>query len=291
MKLVSYALGSRYAVGRLTRDGRWLEPVPGTESNEPDGMLKLIDAWDRLQPDDDRPDAHRLLLDSVEVLATIPRPRKNIFCVGKNYSDHVKEFGVSGYDASGGEETPDKPIFFTKAPSTVLAPGKSIESHPGITQAIDYEAEVGAIIGRGGRSIPREKALDHVWGYTILNDVTARDLQRDHRQWFLGKSLDTFCPMGPWAVTSDEVDIECLDITCEVNGELRQASNTSSLIFDLPTLIETLSAGITLEPGDIIATGTPEGVGIGFSPPKFLQPGDDIVIRISGLGTLRNSVA
>jgi 2-keto-4-pentenoate hydratase/2-oxohepta-3-ene-1,7-dioic acid hydratase in catechol pathway len=171
-----------------------------------------------------------------------------------------------------------------------LAPGGTIDPHTELTSALDYEAELGVIIGKGGRNISRADALDHVWGYTVLNDVTARDLQRDHQQWFLGKSLDSFCPMGPWAVTADEVIWDALDISCTVNGEVRQSNKTSNLIFDVPALIEILSAGITLQPGDILATGTPDGVGIGFTPPRFLATGDEVVVTISGLGSLRNTV-
>jgi 2-keto-4-pentenoate hydratase/2-oxohepta-3-ene-1,7-dioic acid hydratase in catechol pathway len=220
-------------------------------------------------------------------------PRRNIFCVGKNYYDHAEEFGRSGYDASAGDRSnhvPDKPVIFTKVPSSVIGPGSRIEPHLGLTGELDYEAELTVIIGRGGRAIPAARALDHVWGYTIINDVTARNLQRDHKQWFLGKSLDGFCPMGPWAVTADEINPEALEISCWVNGELRQHARSSSLIFDVPTLIETISAGITLLPGDVIATGTPAGVGIGFDPPRFLQPGDTVQITITGLGALTNTV-
>jgi 2-keto-4-pentenoate hydratase/2-oxohepta-3-ene-1,7-dioic acid hydratase in catechol pathway len=292
MKFVSYATGDQYAVGLMTRDGQSLQTVRGTESDKPDGMLRLIDRWEELRPEPSMLRGHTLSLEDVRLLAPIPRPPRNVFCVGKNYTEHAKEFSGSGYDTTGSpDDQPKRPIFFTKAPSSVLAPGGLIESHAAITEEIDYEAELGAIIGRRGRTIPRGQALDYVWGYTILNDVTARDLQRAHEQWFLGKSLDTFCPMGPWAVTADEIDVGELDITCSINGEVRQSSNTSALIFDVPTIIETLSAGITLEPGDIIATGTPEGVGIGFNPPRFLRTGDEIVINISGLGTLQNTMA
>jgi 2-keto-4-pentenoate hydratase/2-oxohepta-3-ene-1,7-dioic acid hydratase in catechol pathway len=289
MRFVSYATGGRHSVG-LLRDEWTMCPVPGTESDEPTGMLHLIKNWSEMEDALADLDAPRVPLDSVELLAPIPLPRRNIFCVGKNYADHVREFGESGYDSTGDARSPEKPIFFTKAPSTVLAPGKVIDAHSTLTREVDYEAELAVIIGKGGRSITREAALKHVWGYTILNDVTARDLQRDHRQWFLGKSLDTFGPMGPWAVTADEVNEQALEISCSVNGELRQEAKTSALIFDIPTLIEVLSAGITLQPGDIIATGTPEGVGIGFTPPRFLEKGDEISIRITGLGTLRNSL-
>jgi 2-keto-4-pentenoate hydratase/2-oxohepta-3-ene-1,7-dioic acid hydratase in catechol pathway len=172
----------------------------------------------------------------------------------------------------------------------VIGHGVDIEPHTAVTSALDYEAELGVIIGRGGRGISRQQAMDHVWGYTIINDVTARDLQKNHKQWFLGKSLDTFCPMGPWAVTADEIGDGPLDLLCTVNGEVRQRASTADLIFDIPTIIETISRGMTLQPGDVIATGTPKGVGLGFDPPRFLQPGDVVEISISGLGTLRNTV-
>ena len=295
MKFASYAAKGRYGVGLLSRDERSLVPVPGTDGAEPVGMLHLIANWSELEATvrgltGARLSVDSLSVDSLEMLAPIPRPHRNIICVGKNYADHVKEFGASGYDSTGGAETPKRPVFFTKAPTTVLAPGGTIDPHTELTSALDYEAELGVIIGKGGRNISRADALDHVWGYTVLNDVTARDLQRDHQQWFLGKSLDSFCPMGPWAVTADEVIWDALDISCTVNGEVRQSNKTSNLIFDVPALIEILSAGITLQPGDIIATGTPDGVGIGFTPPRFLATGDEVVVTISGLGSLRNTV-
>jgi 2-keto-4-pentenoate hydratase/2-oxohepta-3-ene-1,7-dioic acid hydratase in catechol pathway len=235
-------------------------------------------------------------LAEVELLAPLPRPRRNVFCVGKNYREHAREFGASGYDASGGASAdgghlPARPVVFTKPPSSVIGPGALIERHADVAHELDYEAELAVIIGPGGRDIPASRALRHVWGYTIVNDVTARDRQRDHKQWFLGKGLDTFCPMGPYAVTADEVDGTALQVECRVNGELRQKAGTADLVFGIPELIETISAGLTLEPGDVIATGTPAGVGIGFDPPRFLSAGDVIEISISGLGTLRNGVA
>lgn len=233
-------------------------------------------------------------LADVTLLAPFPEPARNVMCVGKNYREHSAEFARSGFDASGGAagapEIPARPVIFTKSPGSVIGPGDPIDPHAGLTSGLDYEAELAVIVGPGGRGIPADRAWEHVWGYTIINDVTARDLQRDHKQWFLGKSLDTFCPMGPWAVTADEVDATSLSVTCHVNGELRQKANTRDLIFGIPELIETLSAGITLRPGDIIATGTPAGVGIGFSPPRFLAPGDVVTVEIEGLGTLTNPV-
>jgi 2-keto-4-pentenoate hydratase/2-oxohepta-3-ene-1,7-dioic acid hydratase in catechol pathway len=232
-------------------------------------------------------------LSGVRLLAPIPRPRRNILCVGKNYREHAREFARSGYEAGAvaGKDVDDYPALFSKLPGTVIGPGDTIDLHPGVTQAVDYEAELAVIIGKGGRGISREAAWSHIWGYTIVNDVTARDLQRNHKQWFLGKSLDGFCPMGPWIVTADAVDARDMTVTCHVNGDLRQQAHTGDLIFDIPTLIATLSAGITLEPGDIIATGTPAGVGIGMTPPRFLVPGDRVEITISGIGTLANSCA
>jgi 2-keto-4-pentenoate hydratase/2-oxohepta-3-ene-1,7-dioic acid hydratase in catechol pathway len=224
--------------------------------------------------------------------APIPEPRRNIFCVGKNYHEHAKEFGQSGYDMSAGkgEDAPPAPVVFTKPASTVVGDQDDVLSFPEVTQQMDYEVELGVIIGRGGRGITAADALDHVWGYTIINDVTARDLQQKHRQWFIGKSLDTYCPMGPWIVTADEVDVTRLDVRCWINDELRQNANTSDLIFDVPTIIATLSAGMTLRPGDVIATGTPAGVGIGFKPPRFLKSGDVMKLSIGNLGTLTNRV-
>ena len=229
----------------------------------------------------------------IKLLAPIPKPLRNIFCVGKNYTNHAREFSRSGFDAgqsAPADAIPEYPIIFTKPAHTVIAQGEDVWSAEGVTQALDYEAELAVIIGKGGRGISKAQAMQHVWGYTIVNDVTARDWQKRHKQWFLGKSFDTFCPMGPSAVTADEVDGANLEVKCWINGELRQHANTRDLIFDIPTLIETISAGITLYPGDIIATGTPEGVGIGFDPPKFLKSSDVMTIEIEGLGRLENRV-
>jgi 2-keto-4-pentenoate hydratase/2-oxohepta-3-ene-1,7-dioic acid hydratase in catechol pathway len=226
-----------------------------------------------------------------KVLAPIT-PRRNIFCVGKNYHEHAREFAQSGFDTSAakGELSPEAPVIFTKPPSTVIADGEPVCNFTGLTTQLDYEVELAVVIGKPGRGIRKADALDHVWGYTIVNDVTARDLQQKHRQWFIGKSIDSFCPMGPWLVTADEVDVGNLDVQCWINGELRQNANTRDLIFDVPTIIETLSAGVTLLPGDVIATGTPAGVGLGFKPPKFLKTGDVMKLAIGNLGTLTNPV-
>jgi 2-keto-4-pentenoate hydratase/2-oxohepta-3-ene-1,7-dioic acid hydratase in catechol pathway len=232
-------------------------------------------------------------LGSVEILAPIPRPPRNIFCVGKNYRAHAQEFTRSGFDSSAkdaAEAIPSAPIIFSKVPECVIPSGAPILYPTGVSDKVDYEAELALVIGKGGRGIPKAEAYDHVFGYMIVNDMTARDLQGTHKQWLIGKSLDSFCPMGPWLVTADAVDPENLSVRCWVNDELRQDANTADLIFDIPTLIETLSAGITLYPGDIIATGTPAGVGIGFDPPRFLSKGDEVRIEIDGLGHLINKL-
>jgi 2-keto-4-pentenoate hydratase/2-oxohepta-3-ene-1,7-dioic acid hydratase in catechol pathway len=234
----------------------------------------------------------RLPFASVRLHAPIPRPAKNILCVGKNYYDHAKEFHNSGFDASAGKDAiPELPILFTKWPNSVIAHGEPIPSYLDYTNSTDYEGELTVVIGPGGRGIAKKDAFDHVYGYTIINDATARTLQNQHKQWFLGKSLDGYCPMGPCIVTADEVrNVAKLQLTTRVNGEVRQDAPVSQLIFDIPTLIETLSRVMTLEPGDLIATGTCAGVGIGFNPPKFLHKGDRVAITIEPIGTLENPV-
>lgn len=231
-------------------------------------------------------------LKDVHLSAPLPRPRRNIFCVGKNYYAHAKEFASSGFDSSAkaGGDVPSVPIIFSKVPESVIATGETIEIPHAVSTTIDYEAELGVIIGRGGKGISKADAMGHVWGYTIINDVTSRDWQNRHLQWHMGKSFDTFCPMGPWLVSADTCDGTHTQVRCYVNGEERQNASTTDLIFDIPTLIETLSAGITLYPGDVIATGTPVGVGIGFKPPRYLQTGDVVRVEIDGIGALENPV-
>lgn len=235
----------------------------------------------------------RIAADSVKLHAPFPRPAKNILCVGKNYHDHAKEFHASGFDASAGNDAiPELPIIFTKWPNSVIGPGEPIPSANDYTNSTDYEGELTVVIGEGGRNISQKDAYKHVYGYTIVNDATARTLQNRHKQWFLGKSLDGYCPMGPCIVSADEIeDVTQLRLLTKVNGEVRQDAYVSQLIFDIPTLIETLSRVMTLEPGDLIATGTCAGVGIGFDPPRFLKPGDVVDITIEPIGTLSNPVA
>lgn len=219
-----------------------------------------------------------------EVQLDVPfHPRRNILCVGKNYQEHVREF-----DQNKNAANPAAPIFFTKATTSVIGPDEEIDSHPDVTSQVDYEGELGVIIGKRGTDIAPEDAMKYVYGYTIINDVTARDLQKIHAQWFRGKSLDTFCPMGPTILVGGWP--APFTIYTRVNGHLRQEGNTSDLIFSIPKLISTLSAGMTLLPGDVIATGTPKGVGMGLNPPEFLKKGDVVEITIDPIGTLRNTV-
>lgn len=219
-----------------------------------------------------------------EVQLDVPfHPRRNILCVGKNYQEHVREF-----DQNKNAANPAAPIFFTKATTSVIGPDEEIDSHPDVTSQVDYEGELGVIIGKRGTDIAPEDAMKYVYGYTIINDVTARDLQKTHAQWFRGKSLDTFCPMGPTILVGGWP--APFTIYTSVNSHLRQEGNTSDLIFSIPKLISTLSAGMTLLPGDVIATGTPKGVGMGLNPPEFLKKGDVVEITIDPIGTLRNTV-
>jgi len=291
MKLAAYRHQNQPGVGRVSADGRQVEPFQLSAVELALGALPLLEALAVGKP---LPATGAAIgLDQVQLTAPLPRPRRNIFCVGKNYHAHAREFAGSGFDSSAksGGDIPADPIVFTKVPECVVGPSDAIRMPPeGVSTAIDYEAELAVIIGRGGKGITRADAMQHVWGYTIVNDVTSRDWQSRHQQWDMGKSFDTFCPMGPWLVSADEVDGQDTTVQCWVNGEERQNASTRDLIFDIPRLIETLSAGITLYPGDIIATGTPVGVGIGFKPPKYLKAGDVVKIAIAGIGTIENPV-
>ncbi|WP_319022484.1 MULTISPECIES: fumarylacetoacetate hydrolase family protein [unclassified Meridianimarinicoccus] len=221
--------------------------------------------------------------------APIPTPRKNVFCVGRNYAEHIAEGDRAQKQNVGVTE---HPVFFTKPPTAIVAPGGDVLIFPQVSTSIDYEVELAVVIGTAGRNISKADAMDHVFGYTILNDITARDIQRRHGgQYFKGKGLDGSCPLGPWIETADAIaDPHALSIGLKVNGEQRQDGNTADMIFDIPTLVAALSEGLTLQPGDIIATGTPSGVGYAMDPPKFLKHGDTVVCEVSGIGTLSNTV-
>ena len=292
MRIATFQHAGRRHVGRVSDDGASVQPFELDAAAAQHGAFALIEAaaQGRALPAVRR-DA--LPIASVRLEAPLPLPRRNLFCVGRNYHAHAKELSASVFK----DNAPDPnawPIVFSKVPETVVGPHDDVLL-PGdaVSSQIDYEAELTIVIGTAGRNITRADALGHVYGYTIVNDVTARDVQMRHQQWDLGKSFDTFCPMGPWIVTADAFDAAAFDPTatrvrCWVNGELRQDARTADLIFDIPTLIETCSRGITLLPGDIIATGTPAGVGMGMKPPRWLAHGDVVKIEIDGLGTIEN---
>jgi 2-keto-4-pentenoate hydratase/2-oxohepta-3-ene-1,7-dioic acid hydratase in catechol pathway len=290
MRIAAYLYQNEPGVGLVSPDLKSVQPLELPARLRALGALPLIESLSRGEPLP--PTGPALAIDQVKLTAPLPRPRRNIFCVGKNYHAHAKEFAGSGFDSSAkaGGDIPTVPIYFSKVPESVVGPGESIMIVPEVSTAIDYEAELAVVIGAGGKGIKAADAMKHVWGYTIINDVTARDWQSRHMQWHLGKSFDTFCPMGPWLVSADECDGTKTGVRCYVNGEERQNASTTDLIFDIPTLIETLSAGITLYPGDVIATGTPVGVGIGFKPPRYLKSGDVVRVEIDGIGVLENPV-
>jgi 2-keto-4-pentenoate hydratase/2-oxohepta-3-ene-1,7-dioic acid hydratase in catechol pathway len=286
MKLATYQSDGRRGVGIVSADGKTVQPLALDPAEAALGVLALVEAAAAGRPAP-APAGAPLDIASVRLEAPIPRPRRNLFCVGRNYHEHAKELSGSVFK----DNNPNPlawPIVFTKVPECVIGPGQPVRLPRAISTQIDYEAELAVVIGTGGRDIARADAMKHVYGYVAVNDVTARDVQMRHQQWDLGKSFDTFCPMGPWIVTADELNGQDTRVRCWVNGELRQDARTTDLIFDIPTLIETCSRGITLLPGDIIATGTPSGVGMGMKPPVFLQPGDTVRIEIDGLGVLEN---
>lgn len=295
MRFVSYLSNHETRLGMLDTTGENIIDLGNALDNCPVDMLDLVRHGNEVLKNIagiDPQGVNTTPVDDVTLLAPIPRPAKNIICVGKNYPDHVNEVKsvvASTTDTKG--DIPEHPIFFTKSPTSVIGNGASIPAYLDYTASVDYEGELAVVIGQGGRNIARQDALLHVFGYTVINDVTSRRLQRMHQQWFVGKSLDGFCPMGPSIVHRDAVaDLSKLRIQTHVNGELRQDGVVSEMIFDIPCLIESLSRTMTLETGDIIATGTPAGVGMGFKPPKFLKKGDKVSITIDTIGTLHNYV-
>ena len=231
-------------------------------------------------------------MNEVDLLSPIPVPVRDIICVGKNYAEHAKEVQKSSFSTLQGKmQVPKEPIIFNKATTSVIGPNDKIQLVNDRTNTTDYEGELGVIIGKRTKNIKYSNATDAIFGYTIINDVTARKLQNNHKQWFIGKSPDTYCPIGPSIVTKDEIKIiEDIKIQTFINGEIRQTGIVKDMIFNIPTIIETLSKSMTLVEGDIIATGTPSGVGIGFDPPKFLKSGDKVKISIDPIGILENDV-
>jgi len=286
MRMASWQWGGRDHVGTISADGREATPLAVRDCAR--GVLPLIQSVAQGEPMPS-PSGARLPVEVIELRAPLPRPLRSIFCVGRNYHAHARELASTVFSSTMPKEDP-WPIVFSKLAECVVGPHDQVKlPSPSTSVQIDYESELAVVIGKGGIDIPRSRAMAHVFGYTIVNDVTARDVQMRHQQWDLGKSFDTFCPMGPWITTADELDGNATRVRGYVNGELRQDGLTRDMIHDIPTLIETCSRGITLYPGDVIATGTPAGVGMGFDPPRWLRAGDRVRIEIDGIGAIENS--
>ncbi|WP_372712909.1 fumarylacetoacetate hydrolase family protein [Ilyobacter sp.] len=295
MKFIYYLEKNEKKVGILKNQDSILDISEFYSSKgleKPKDINELLDGWDEfilegLKKFISENEATSNLAD-VKILAPIEYPKRNLLCLGKNYLDHAKEtVGLNGSE----DNIPKFPIYFSKIANPAIGDGDTILSHKEITEMIDYEVELGIIIGKDGIDIKPEEAEDYIFGYTIVNDISARNIQRKHGQWFKGKCLETFCPMGPVIVHKSDIPFPVeLDIKCSINDELRQNSNTKMLIFDIPTIISDLSKGMYLRKGDIIITGTPSGVGLGFKPFKFLKPGDKVVCEIEKIGTLTNIV-
>ena len=286
MKLITYRQNGAEHVGALTEDGTGVLPLPVPYMNSLIETMTLTDLRSAVAAAER---GSALALSDVELLAPIPRPRQDVLCLGMNYLAHAEE--AARYSADAFRKERPVAVYFSKRVSEAGKPDGVIPRHAGLTDRLDYEAELAVVLGRTARDVKAADAADCIFGYTVLNDVSARDLQTGHKQWYFGKSLDGATPMGPVLVTADEIAYPpALEITCRVNGELRQQSNTSLLITSIGQILEELTAGMTLLPGTIIATGTPAGVGMGFDPPKFLQSGDVVECAIEGIGTLRSTV-
>jgi 2-keto-4-pentenoate hydratase/2-oxohepta-3-ene-1,7-dioic acid hydratase in catechol pathway len=287
LRIATFVHNGKRRVGQVSADGLLVTAFALTEAQARLGAQTLIDTLvgGHALPALTGP---ALAVADVKLEAPLPIPRRNVWCVGRNYHAHAKELQASVFKNSN-TDTQAWPIVFTKVPECVVGPFDDVLL-PGaaVSEQIDYEAELAVVIGQGGKNIRQADAMKHVFGYTVVNDVTARDVQMRHQQWDMGKSFDTFCPMGPWLVTADELDGRKTRVRCWVNGELRQDGPTENMIFDIPTLIETISRGITLYPGDIIATGTPAGVGMGLNPPRYIAKGDVIRVEIDGVGHIEN---
>jgi len=284
MKLATIFHNNTQCVARIDNDSIYIQ----TENHYQDILMFLDNQAEAFKQFADHSALQQIDSNEVKFLAPIPRPRSNVMCLGLNYLEHVQEnTKLMGREIA----VPEFPIVFTKAPSSVNSPFGNIELDPRITKKLDWEVELGVIIGKSGKSIKAKNAMQHVFGYTVLNDVTARDLQRQHKQFFIGKSLDGACPMGPVVVTTDEIlNPHKLRITSRINGETQQDSNTQHMIFKIPQIIEILSRSRTLEVGDVIATGTPSGVGVAQTPARFLQSGDVLESEIENIGLLKNSI-
>lgn len=296
MRLVTYEIEHKSGLGVISRDGRWIYPMAALDmdyktmqeliENISESEKQLLEYTSGQDPYKIRGAAP---MEDVKLLAPIPCPRQDVICLGINYMAHAEESARYKEEEFGG----DRPfaVYFSKRVNRATAPGEGIPSHQNLVEDLDYEAELGVIIGKEASSVPASKAKEYIFGYTVLNDVSARTLQTRHKQWYFGKSLDGFLPMGPCITTMEELPYPPhVQVQSRVNGELRQDSNTKLLVFDIDHIISELSQGMTLKPGTIIATGTPAGVGMGFIPPKFLKPGDVVECTIEGIGTIANKV-
>ena len=287
MKLVTYRLSGAEHVGALTADGKGVLPLPAADMNT---LIETMTPADLRSAAAAAERGGAVPLSDVELLAPIPRPRQDVVCLGMNYRDHAEE--SARYSADAFTKNSTAAVYFSKRVSEAGKPDGVIPRHAGLTDRLDYEAELAVVLGKAARDVKAADAADYIFGYTILNDVSARDLQTGHKQWYFGKSLDGFTPIGPCIVTADEFDTypPRLGIRSFVNGEKRQDSNTGLQIFDIDHVIHELSQGMTLKAGTIIATGTPAGVGMGMDPPQFLKPGDTVRCEIDGIGALTNTV-
>ena len=287
MKLVTYRENGAEKVGALTKDGTAILPLPVPDMNTLIETMTLSQLSSAVTAAEGS--GASVALAEVELLAPIPRPRQDVLCLGMNYKAHASE--AAKYDADAFTKEKPAAVYFSKRVSEAVAPGGVIQSHQDLVERLDYEVELAVILGKTAKHVKAAEAGDYIFGYTVLNDVSARDVQTGHKQWYFGKSLDGFTPMGPCIVTADEIAFPpALGISSTVNGELRQDSNTSLFLNSIQEVLEELTAGMTLLPGTIIATGTPAGVGMGFDPPKFLKPGDTVSCTIEGIGTLTNPV-
>ncbi|MEP6693151.1 MAG: fumarylacetoacetate hydrolase family protein [Chloroflexota bacterium] len=296
MKLLTFVSDDGPRAGTFVADGT-IKAIDTLVKGAPADMLGVIEQFDRLQGDiRDAAGRSRGGVDpsKAKLLAPIPLPRRNVFCVGWNYAEHFQEGANlrASQGAPGQQEVPEYPALFSKNPATVTGPDSAVLFPAPHSEQLDWEVELAVIVGRAGRDIPQAEAMEHVFGYTCANDVSVRDVQRRHGgQWFKGKNFDTHLPMGPWIVTADELDPSALRVQTRVNGVTKQDSNTRFMVFKIPRLISEFSAGCRLEPGDIMITGTPEGVGFARKPPEFLKIGDAVEVEIEGIGILRNTVA
>lgn len=296
MYFVTYLEEGSEKIGVLSKDQNYIINLKAAIGQEcPETMLEFIEycsieVLEKVKKAVEN--SHRETLTNVEdvkICAPIPKPKRNVICLGLNYRDHASE--LKGSSITKEVKEPQHPVYFGKMAHHIIGTGDEINSHLGVTEEIDYEVELAVVIAKDGLNIPVDEAEDYIFGYTVLNDITARDLQKKHVQWIRGKSLDTFTAMGPYLVHKSDIPFPVeLNLSCRVNGEIRQSSNTNNLIFDIPYIISDLSKGMTLKAGDIIATGTPSGVGMGFKPPKYLKSGDVVECAIEKIGTLINKV-